>query len=132
MSSAQKLLAAILLALCFAAGLCLHFAEQGSPIHGQGQLQAVIVEDSAHRTPTIGAVISAPEVLAIVAQDKIAWHVVDQAENGPDIAEVQWALDAAQSKPLPALCLRHGSSKPKIIPLPATPAAAVLALRAAE
>jgi hypothetical protein len=118
--------AILLLLLAFAAGVYLRH-EQAAP---SGQLTAVVVEDSAHRTPTIGAVIGAPEVLAVVKAKHIAWHVVDQAATGPDLAEVQFALDASKNKPLPALVMRHGTSKAKVISLPKTAVAAAAVLSA--
>jgi len=130
MSKFQKFFAVLLLCL-FAGGVYLRHAEPLGPHSAKMPLTAVVVEDSAHRTPTIGAVISAAEVLAVVKEKQIAWHVVDQAESGPDLAEVQWAIAAAKNKPLPALVLRAGGAKAKILPLPATAATLAATLRAA-
>ena len=127
MTTLHKILA-VLLILLFAGGVVLRHCEHAGP---GGPLTAVVVEDSAHRTPAIAAVLTAPEVLAAVNKYNIAWHVVDQAETGPDLAEVQFAIEGTKNKPLPALVLRTGAGKPKISPLPTSPASMAATLRAA-
>ncbi len=123
--TSSKRLAIFLLVLLFAAGAYLHHF--GLPAAGgRGPLQAVLVEDSAHRTPAIAGIIASAEIQNTCAQLHIAWHVIDQAETGPDLEEVQWALDAAKQKPLPALVVKAGAGKPQLYP--ATSAASVLEL----
>jgi hypothetical protein len=122
MSTAQKTFA-VLLILLFAGGVFLRHYEDHAGPGGSGPLTAVVVEDSAHRTPAIAAVLTAPEVIAAVTKSHVAWHVIDQAETGPDVAEVMFAIEAAQNKQLPVLVLRRGTGKPKTSPLPQTGAA---------
>jgi hypothetical protein len=111
-----KKLAIALLVLAFAAGAYLRHSEALPASHGP--LAAVVVEDTARRTPQVGAVLTDPDVLAYVRQANIAWHVVDRSAAGPDLAEVQFALEAAKTAPLPALVLREGEGKPQVRPLP--------------
>jgi len=125
MTAIQKALAVLLICL-FAGGVFLrHYdqAEHAGPGPAAGPVTAVVVEDSAHRTPAIAAVLTDPSVLAAVKKFHVAWHVIDQAETGPDLAEVQFAIEAARNKPLPVLVLRTGTGKPRISPLPSTGAA---------
>ena len=128
MTISRRIAIALLLVL-FAAGLGLrHFGEGAGP---GGPLTAVVVEDSAHRTPAIAAILTAPEVLAAVNEKHVAWHVIDQAVTGPDLVEVQFAIEGTKNKPLPALVLRTGAGKPKISPLPTSAASMAATLRAA-
>ncbi len=121
----SKRLAIVLLVLLFAAGVYLHHFGLPAAV-GRGAVQAVLVEDSAHRTPAIAAILASPEIQNTCTELHIAWHVIDQAETGPDLPEVQWALDAAKNKPLPALVIKTGDGKPQL--RPATSVAAVLEL----
>ena len=94
-----------------------------------GPLTAIVVEDSAHRTPAQAAVLTDPDLLAYVAEKQIAWHVIDQAETGPDLAEVQFAMDSAKNCQLPVLVLRVGTGKPKLLALPGTAEACLAVLK---
>lgn len=117
----MKNLAIAILIVLFAAGLALRHW----PFDAPGQLTAVVVEDSAHRTPAIAAVLTAPEVLQVIGSKAIVWHVIDKSESGPDLAEVQFALDAAKNKSLPVLVTRREGQNSKVAALPSTPAALV-------
>ena len=124
MTTRQRIAAAFLVLLLIA-GLGLRFwpAETAS-----GALQVVAVEDSSQRTPAIAAVLVAPQIRQLAAEKQFAWHVVDPTDQGPDLAEVQWAIDAAKGKSLPLLAIRKGTGSIKTYPLPATPAAAIALL----
>jgi hypothetical protein len=128
----MRKLAIFALILLAIAGLCLRFwpAVTGA----SGPLEAVVVEDAAHRTPQVGAILCSAQILTLIKEKQIAWRAVDPTDSGPDMTEVQWAIDAAEAKKvrLPALVLRQGGGNPKVLPLPDTPAqtAAVLAAAA--
>jgi hypothetical protein len=121
-----KRIAFVILLCLFGLGVYLrHFRPEPST----GLITAVVVENSSARTPAIGAVLTDPDLLAYVAQKKIAWHVVDQAETGPDLAEVQIAITAATNCPLPALVICAGAGKPKVCALPASASACLAILK---
>ena len=111
-----KTVAGLALILAFGLGAYLRHSESISI--GGGEVTAIVVEDSAHRTPQIGAVLTDPAVLAYVAQKNIVWRVIDRAESGPDVGNVQFAREATQNCQLPALVLRVGAGKPKVCALP--------------
>ncbi len=129
MSKTTKLLLLLLVSIFCLAAMVRQIEAPAQ--HGGHAVQAVVVEDTASRTPKTAAVILSPEVAAEVAQDKIAWRVVDQAETGPDLAEVQWALTEVKTRSctLPALAIRVGAGKPKVVPLPTAGAAVAAVLR---
>jgi len=130
----------LLICLCGAGLVVFGLYESSPPVeaflaeHGwsqaTGAAEAVVVEDTSHRTPEIGAVVVSPLVRDAAAKKAIAFHVADPASQGPDIAEVQWAIDAAKGKTLPVICYRHGTGRATVKPLPATPQAAVQLLQA--
>jgi len=115
----MKRVAAVVLILLFITGVCLRFVPVEPRGTQAGMLMAIVVEDSAHRTPQIGAVLTDRDVLEYVAQKHIQWRVVDRAESGPDSKDVQFALQAAVNCRLPALVLRAGAGKPHVCALPA-------------
>ena len=122
-----KPIAIVALLAAFAAGVYLHHAPGAS---GSAGMLAVVVENSAQRTLQIGAVLTDPDLLAYVAQAKIGWRVIDQTETGPDLAEVQFALDAAKNCPWsPALVIRKGAGKAAVMALPSTAAACTAMLQ---
>jgi hypothetical protein len=126
MTAAKRLIFLLLLGF-FALGVYLRHAEHA--IITAQPLLAVVVEDSAHRTPAIGAVLTDPDLLAFITQKKIDWHVIDRSETGPDLGDVQFALNAAKNCGLPALVLRSGAGKPKVVALPSTAAACMALLK---
>ena len=126
-----KLKLAAALGLFFLFGLGLYLDAPQLATAPAGTLTAVVVEDTAHRTPAIGAVLTDPTVLAYVKDHKIVWKVIDQAEAGPDLANVQFALDAAKNCRLPALVFRTGAGKPHVVALPGTAAACLAVLQKA-
>ncbi|MGO9115747.1 MAG: hypothetical protein ACLP9L_41605 [Thermoguttaceae bacterium] len=132
MTETKKLTLVLLVCIFCLAAMARQFGHRAVR-PGQGAVQAVVVEDAANRTPQTAAVILSPQIAAVVTQYKIAWHVVDQAETGPDLAEVQWALDGVkkQNCPLPALAIKAGAGKPQIAPLPSAASAAALLRTAA-
>jgi hypothetical protein len=123
-----KRIAIVVLCCLFAFGVYLRHGE-GPVIAPSGPLTAIVVEDSSHRTPAIGAVLTDPTLLAFVAQNNVSWRVIDQAEAGPDLVDVQFALDGAKNCPLPALVLRRGAGKPTVIALPGTAEACLAVLK---
>lgn len=120
MTTRQKLAAAFL-AFLVLSGLALRFA----PIARgpAGPIEACVVEDTLHRTQAAAAVLASPLVREAGKARGIAWHAVDARDSGPDIAEVQWAIEAARGHTMPTLCLRKGTGTPTVVPLPATPQA---------
>lgn len=90
-------------------------AEHGwSQVAGEGE--ACVVEDVTKRTPAIGGAVTSLGIAA--GKRKIAWHVVDITAPGPDVAKIQWALDASKGKTLPVVCIRHGGGRATVKPLP--------------
>jgi hypothetical protein len=101
-----KKLALFVLLLVFAFG----FAARHFPLDKPaGGLEAAIVEEAAQRTPATASVILSPDVRSVVQEKHIAWHVVDQAAQGPDLAAMQWAIDAAKKFQKPVVVLRRGA-----------------------
>ena len=121
MSTASKLTVGLLL------GLLLLGAALRRCSDGHDEAWAVVVENAAARTPAQGAIYTSPLVLAAAQERGVQWRVVDQAEAGPDLAEVEFALKAAHGQPLPVLVTRRGRVQAQ--PLPATPEATAAVLR---
>ena len=122
--------ALVLLIVLFAAGVAIRHFPGPSPLAPRpSAIQAVVVEYSAHRTPAIGAVLTDPQLLAFIHEKKIAWHIVDRAAAGPDLDDVQWAIQAAsKASTLPAIVVRSGNCL-RSSPLPPTAAATIAILQ---
>jgi hypothetical protein len=121
----SKKIPIVLVAVLVLGGVLRH-AEQLR--RGHGPITAVVVENSALRSAAQGAVIQA---LAERNGHGIDFHLAEPTSAGPDLAKIQWAIDAAKAskRSLPVVCLRHaGPSRVAVFPLPATPAAATALL----
>jgi hypothetical protein len=125
MVAPMKKLAVAALAFLLVAGVGLRFVPPA--FEARGQVEAAVVEDASRRTPETGAILASPAVRTFCAEKHIAWHVTNTAAEGHDVGEVQWAIDASAAAKLPAIVIRQGG-KPKLYPLPATPAAVIALL----
>lgn len=123
MTTRQRI-AAALLAVLLIAGVGLRLYPRISPA---AVTEACVVDDLQHVTVQQAGVFASPLVREAAKAKGIAWHVVTPADEGPDMAEVQWAIEASRGHTLPTLCLRSGG-RTSVQPLPATAQAVIEAL----
>jgi hypothetical protein len=125
----SKLANALMIATCLAligfggvqqyAPQWLDAAAGWSPWATSGKAEIVVI-DATPRSPTAAEVHNSKAVADEAAACKL-FRWIDATASGPDIAEVQWALDAAKSSKPPVVCLRRGSKVTvKALPTPAT------------
>ena len=106
-SATKRIMFLGLALLLIAIGIALREVGSFSGTSG-GQLWAVIVEESAERKPWLGAIITNAEIRKQVASVQGRFHPLDVDAKGPDVAEVQWALDFSKDRPKPILLIRKG------------------------
>lgn len=87
------------------AGSCLIGVDKLGLLEQTGPVQAIVVEESADRTPAHAAVILSPEVRGLVKSFRV---IDDDQKVSPDL---QPYLDAAKTKPLPVLYLVRPSGR---------------------
>lgn len=87
------------------AGACLVGVDRLGWLEQSGPVQAIVVEESADRTPAQAAVILSQEVRGMVQ----SFRVIDDDQKVPP--DLQPYLDAAKTKPLPVLYLVRPSGR---------------------
>ena len=99
-------------------GLGLRHAEEIGGLFASAPTAVVIVEETADRTPAQALVLLSLEARKAAKAAGVSFRIADKDASGPDVAEIQWALDAAKTvKPLPVVVSRRNAGKAKVVPL---------------
>jgi hypothetical protein len=92
-----------------------------------GPPEVVVIDVKGQHSQDIAEVFTSKAVRDTVKTCKF-FRWVPPTVEGPDLGDVQWALDAAKTKTPPVVCVRRGS-KVTVTPLPMPSAAMVTFLK---